>query len=222
MPILPKAIGRPGRMAIFQNSTSPRRAISCLTKSASPTETPPVVMTASALAGGLAERGLQQRRIVAHHAHVDDLDAEALQHAVQRVAVGVVDLAFLERRADRGQLVAGGEEGDAQPAPDLHLADAERGDQAELGGAQQLPRLQHRHARLEVLARGAHVLARLLPGRDRDAVAVGAAHLLHDDGVRALRHHRAGHHAHAFAGPDFAVKRLFRQAPCRFPAVTIS
>jgi len=35
-------------MAIFQNSTSPSFAIICRMKSASPTETPPVVMIASA------------------------------------------------------------------------------------------------------------------------------------------------------------------------------
>jgi len=37
-------------MAIFQKSTSSRFTISCLTKSASPTETPPVVITAWAFA----------------------------------------------------------------------------------------------------------------------------------------------------------------------------
>ena len=46
----PIAIGRPGRMAIFQNSTSPKAFITCLVWSASPTLTPPEVMMASALA----------------------------------------------------------------------------------------------------------------------------------------------------------------------------
>ena len=46
----PYASGRPGFIAIFQNSTSPSLSSSCLTKSASPTDTPPDVMTTSAAA----------------------------------------------------------------------------------------------------------------------------------------------------------------------------
>ena len=46
----PNAIGRPGRIAIFQNSTSPSRPSSSRVKSASPTETPPELTIASALA----------------------------------------------------------------------------------------------------------------------------------------------------------------------------
>ena len=44
----PMAIGRPGRIAIFQNSTSPSSAMMRLVWSASPTLTPPEVITASA------------------------------------------------------------------------------------------------------------------------------------------------------------------------------
>ena len=46
---IPKAIGRPGRMAIFQKPTSPSSCIICLVKSASPTETPPEEIRTSAL-----------------------------------------------------------------------------------------------------------------------------------------------------------------------------
>ena len=46
----PNAIGRPGRIAIFQNRTSPSRPSSSRVKSASPTETPPELTMASALA----------------------------------------------------------------------------------------------------------------------------------------------------------------------------
>ena len=46
----PIAIGRPGRIAMRQNSTSPSAAMTALVWSASPTLTPPEVMTASALA----------------------------------------------------------------------------------------------------------------------------------------------------------------------------
>ncbi len=44
----PKAKGLPGRMAIFHNSNVPPISVKAVfTQSASPTETPPVVMTAS-------------------------------------------------------------------------------------------------------------------------------------------------------------------------------
>ena len=44
----PKAIGRPGLIASFQNATSPMRFIISRMKSASPTDTPPLVMITSA------------------------------------------------------------------------------------------------------------------------------------------------------------------------------
>ena len=57
--------------------------------------------------------------IIAHHSQVGDLDTEALEHAVQRVAVRVVDLALFELRADRRQLVPGREERHAELVPHL-------------------------------------------------------------------------------------------------------
>ena len=47
-PMRPKAIGRPGLIASFQNATSPMRFIISRMKSASPTDTPPLVMITSA------------------------------------------------------------------------------------------------------------------------------------------------------------------------------
>ncbi|MNE24506.1 hypothetical protein D3C80_1177990 [compost metagenome] len=44
----PKAKGLPGLMASFQKPISPSSSSNCLVKSASPTETPPVVIRASA------------------------------------------------------------------------------------------------------------------------------------------------------------------------------
>src|SRR3954451_13753529 len=132
---------------------------------------------------GLAESGFQLRRIVAHHAEIVDLDAEALEHAVQGVAIGVVYLAVLQRVADRGELVAGGEHRHAQLATYVHLADAERGDEAELRRAQHLSGRQHRHADLQVFARIAHVLRALLPRRHADAIAFAFHHFLYDHGI---------------------------------------
>jgi hypothetical protein len=63
-----------GRMAIFQNSTSPSFAISSRVKSASPTDTPPVVMTTS-LDAKPCEMPAREAWVVAHHAEVVQLDA---------------------------------------------------------------------------------------------------------------------------------------------------
>ena len=71
--IRPKAIGRPGRMAIFQNTTSPSLRHHLLDEIG--------FADGNAARGdhrvgarrGLAERGFQLRRVVAHHAQVDDL-----------------------------------------------------------------------------------------------------------------------------------------------------
>ena len=115
------------------------------------------------------------------------------------IAVGVVDLAVLERRADRRQLVAGGEQRDAQLALHLHLADAQRRNQAKLRRSQRLSGPQYRFAFLQIFARVADVLRSLLAGRHDDAVALLLDDLLDDDGVGTRGHHRAGHDAYAFA-----------------------
>ena len=76
----PTAIGRPGRIAMRQNATSPSRSITALVWSASPTLTPPLVMIASASAA--ARKGSFERsRLVAHHAEVDHLDSPAVEQA---------------------------------------------------------------------------------------------------------------------------------------------
>ena len=53
LPIRPSANGRPGRIAMRQNATSPNWAIIPLVKSASPTLTPPLLMITSACAAAL-------------------------------------------------------------------------------------------------------------------------------------------------------------------------
>ena len=57
----PIASGRPGRMATRQNSTSPSSAMTCLVWSASPTLTPPEVITASADAAAMRKASASAR-----------------------------------------------------------------------------------------------------------------------------------------------------------------
>ena len=163
--------------------------------------------------GGGNERALELLRHVLDHAHVDHVAIEPRQHAVQRVAIAVVDLAGAKRRADGLELVAGGEEGDAQPAIHAHLAHAERRDRAELGRAHSLSCREHRLPRAQVLAGEAPILARLAHRArgDSDLVVGFGRALLHHDGIGAGRHDAAGENAHAFARRDRARPRLARE-----------
>jgi len=136
----------------------------------------------------------------------EKLDPEAREHPVQRVAVRVVHLALAERCAYRAKLVPGRKERDAQAPLHAHLGHAERADHAEFRRAHQRSGIQHRNARLEILSRGAHVLFLLLPGGNRDAAPFGANDFLDHHRIGALRHHRAGHDAHALARTDTALE----------------
>ena len=158
------------------------------------------------IGGGSLERALQAGRVIAHHAHVDDVAVEARQHAVERVAVAVVHFARLQHRTDRGQFVAGREKRHAQAPPHRHLGQAERGDQSQLGRTYRLPGPDHGFARGEILAREAAVLAAFLAGGDAHPLALDPDDFLDHDRVGALGHHRAGHDAHALAFAHAAVE----------------
>ena len=94
-------------------------------KSASPTETPPLGKNHVGLRRCILECLFQCGGIVAHHAHVDQVDAQPRQCAVKRVAVAVVDFARRQRASDGGNFVAGGKERHAQAAAHRHFADTE-------------------------------------------------------------------------------------------------
>ena len=70
-------------------------------------------------------RTLELLRIVGHDAHIEHLAPEALEHAVDRVAVAVEDLAFFGNGADRDELVARGEESDPELPIDRDFRNAE-------------------------------------------------------------------------------------------------
>ena len=109
--------------------------------------------------GRVAEGALEELRVVAHHAHVEHFAIQARQHAVDRVAVAVEDLACRGLAADRDELVARGEERDAQLAIDGDLADAQRRDEPDVGRAQREAALQRDLPDGEILAGLAQVLA---------------------------------------------------------------
>jgi hypothetical protein len=170
-------------------------------------------MTASGIARGGGEGRLQRRRLVANHAHVDQVDTEPLQHAPERVAVAVVDAARLERFADRAQLVAGREKRDAEPSTHRHLGVPERRQQAEIGRAQASARGERCRAAPDVFAGATAVVARLHDARrNADAIAFDGHELLRHDGVQAVRHDGAGHDADALALADGALEATTREA----------
>src|SRR4030095_8522201 len=107
-------------------------------------------------------------RIVAHHAHVEHFAVQALQHAVQRVAVAVENLAGRRLAAYGNELVARGEERHAQPAINGYLPYAQRRDEPDVGRSQRQTALQRDLPDGEVLARLAQVLALLVTFPDGD------------------------------------------------------
>src|SRR5207244_11113725 len=104
----------------------------------------------------------------AHHTEIGHLAPKAREHAPECVAIGVVHFAGLQLLSDRYQLVAGGEERDAQLAPHAHLADAKRSDQSDIGGAQHPARPEPRLSFLQVFARKPAVLSAFLPWGNGD------------------------------------------------------
>ncbi len=153
---------------------------------------------------GDTEGGFELLFRIRHHAHVDHLAPQALQHAVQGVAVRIVDFAFAQGLADGFEFVTGGEERHTKLARHPDLRDAERRDQPQLGRVDALAGAQGRAALLQILARQAAVGTGFLPGRNGDVLAIRLHQLHRNHGVAAVRHDRTGGDAHAFAWRDLA------------------
>src|SRR6202163_4135017 len=174
--------------------------------------------------GRSGKRALELIRHVLDHAHVDHVAIEPRQHAVQRIAIAVVDLAGLKRRADGLELVAGRKKRDAKLAKDADLADAQRCDHSQLGGMDTLAGAEDDLPGLQVLTRKAPVLSRFRhrTGRNANATGVFDGALLHHDGVGAPRHDAASEDAHAFARSYRARPWLARERLTDAPEQRIS
>jgi hypothetical protein len=123
---------------------------------------------------GGAQAGTRRVARVGHDAKVVDHAAESFEQAAQRVAVGVVDAARLERLARHRQFVAGGEQRHAQAAEHRELRQPTEAatptwacGEARAGG-------QHFGAGGDVLAAPADPLA-------------GMRHMVHGDGIAVMR-----------------------------------
>ncbi|MBL0354079.1 MAG: hypothetical protein IPP03_16025 [Dechloromonas sp.] len=115
---------------------------------------------------------------------------------MQRVAVAVVELAWRQWLADRGQFVAGREEGDAQAPLDLDFGHAEPSDQPEFGRANAFAGRQADGAARQILTGAADVLTLALAGGNAYGIRFDPRDLLHDDAIDASRQYGAGHDAH--------------------------
>jgi hypothetical protein len=210
LPIRPKAMGRPGLMSIFQKLTSPSRPISSRMKSASPTETPPVVRTTSeaeAASRKAASRASGRSGITPMSSEVT---AQPGQGAMEGIAIGVVDFAGCQGAADAGKFVPGGKEGHSQTPGDADLGNAQGCHEAEFGGAHALAAGNRDSAFSQILACAADVLAAADSAGDDHLISLRASDLLHHDGVGAHRHDAAGHDAYGLPLADNA-----REAPTR-------
>ena len=154
---------------------------------------------------------IQQCRVIPDDAEVDDFHAEPRQHAIQGIAVAVIDQAVRERLAYRAQLIAGREKGHLDIPADLDLGQAHGGQHAQIGGRQPRAFGEHPVAPRQVFAGLAHVVPRLDARADTNAPGGSLGLFLHDHAVRARRHERAGHNARALAGAEAAGERLARE-----------
>ena len=144
---------------------------------------------------GVADALLERRRFVLDNAEVGDRRAEPLQHADEEIAVGVVGRSVGPRRAGLDDLVAGREQCNAHAAADLQFRKTDTGGERDVLRRKAAACGKNDRAFLDVLAGEAAVRSELEPGRQDHLIAVGLHVLLHEDGVGARRHRRAGEDA---------------------------
>ena len=162
------------------------------------------VVPAGRLCQGVAD-GVQA---VGQDAEVGDRASHAVEQAHDGIAVGVEDAARRDVAARVVHLVAGREHRRAQPAVHLELGPSHRCRKADLLGAQALV------AGDDGIA-GAHVLAGLAPVRtpfdarlEDHEIAVDPAVLLHEHGVRPLRHGGTGEDSQGLARNGRALQGM--------------
>ena len=167
-PTVQKTSGLPGFMATRQKIVSaPKSSRTFLTKSYSPTETPPeetAKVSADRGLNGGADCGLVVRYCGQHHWFGSVGVAEGGESA--RIAVD--NLAFSGRLLNFDQLVAGREDGDARPAIDRDEALLHGGEHGQFAGTALGTGLDDLLAAAHVLAAPANVRAALFNGEDLD------------------------------------------------------
>ena len=135
-PSRPKTSGLPGRMAIFQKSSSrPRRFSPSMTRSWSPTLAPPVVTSMSMPATASATAPTASTRVAGDRQHAG-LAAARPHQGRERMRVGADDAAGRDRLAGQRDLVARRQDGDARPAMHRQPGMVGGGGQSDIARAQ--------------------------------------------------------------------------------------
>jgi len=149
-----------------------------------------------------ADRVREFLRLVGEDAEVGHFGAEAREHRRQKPTVGVVESGLGARRARLDNLIAGREQGNAHPPSHTERRNANR------RGERQMLRARRRPAgsaiapvRTSSPARR-RLAPRLKPGGTITSSVLATDILLHEDGVGAGRHRRAGENADRRLRPE--------------------
>ncbi len=157
-------------------------------------------MTRSCQAAALASARGKHVRIVGQNAEIGHHRAEPLQQRAQEITIGVVDRGAAALAAWLDHFVAGRKDRNRQPPPHFEFGQAQSGGERDVLRLQHGAGRQHDIARRHVLAGQPAIGAELQPARHRDAVAVDRDVFLHEHGVGADRHRRAGEYPDRLAG----------------------
>ncbi len=151
---VPKAVGRPGRIATCQKSSRPRSAMTARTASYAPTETPPVVIMRSTLPAVSSTRTNLLRRIP-RDAERDGDAAIVRDQGGEHRAVRVRDLRRIERLPRRDKFVARRKHGDTRSAHDRRVCVTEGSEQRDLPRPEQCSRREQPSCPLATIRRDA-------------------------------------------------------------------
>ncbi len=144
--------------------------------------------------------------LVGQDAEIGHRGAEAREHRREQAAVRIIERGGRTHRARLDDLVAGREQRDAHAPPHVQRREAERSREREMLGLQPPASGQRDRTAAQILASKARVGAALEARRHDHGVAVAPAILLHEHGVGARRHRRAGEDADRLARRETALR----------------
>ena len=209
-PSLPKIRGLPGRIAIFQksssNSSRSKRFLNQIVfADGSAAERDDEVCTLCIVRD--ARHGFLR---VGQDAKVDHVSAPTLDHGRQRVARRRDNAAGLARRAGQRKLVASCSDSHLRPPADADMRNVAGCDQRKIARRQPMTARRQRFTGLEIESGDTNVASRGRRDAERNEVILGRRIFLDDNGVRTVRHDTAGENAHSLTGADASSERMTR------------
>jgi len=161
------------------------------------------------------DRALELIGIIWKDAEIGRAGAEALDQPRQQIAVGVEQGCRRARPARLDDLVAGREHRDPHPPPHRQRRDADCSRQCHMRLGEPPASRQHDDTGAQVLPGQPPVGPKLKASRHDHGAALDAAILLHEDGIGAGRHWRAGEDADRFARGGAHARRHGRRSRAR-------